>query len=185
MSGLRYKENPFLENFVISTRAKQVKISAIGKDDNVLLNQHTGEISGTHITTYKKVDEEEFVKLFVKNIALTFDLKAAGIKAFNVLMWTVQYNAIQKDIVTLDSYTLNEFLENNNYKSLSLPTFKRGISELEDAKIIAKTMRKGVYYINPNFVFNGNRIAFSTSIEKITKKQKQEEQLSLIKEEEN
>jgi len=27
-------------------------------------------------------------------------------------------------------------------------------------------MRKGRYYINPNFVFNGDRIAFTTLIER-------------------
>ena len=45
---------------------------------------------------------------------------------------------------------------------LSLATFKRGLNELEKAKIIAKTIRQGRYYINPNFVFNGDRIAFTT-----------------------
>ena len=38
--------------------------------------------------------------------------------------------------------------------------------ELEDAKIIAKHRKRGDYFINPNFVFNGDRIAFSTVIEK-------------------
>lgn len=36
----------------------------------------------------------------------------------------------------------------------------------ENAKIIAKHLRAGDYYINPNFVFNGDRIAFSTVIER-------------------
>ena len=50
---------------------------------------------------------------------------------------------------------------------LSYATLKRGINELEKAQIIAKTMRKGFYFINPNFVFNGDRIAFTTLIERI------------------
>jgi DNA-binding GntR family transcriptional regulator len=49
---------------------------------------------------------------------------------------------------------------------LSIATFKRGINELENAKIIAKTIRKGWYFINPNFIFNGDRIAFTTVIER-------------------
>lgn len=49
---------------------------------------------------------------------------------------------------------------------MSLPTFKRGLNELEKAQIIAKTMRQGRYFINPNFVFNGDRVAFSTVIER-------------------
>lgn len=49
---------------------------------------------------------------------------------------------------------------------LSLATFKRGINEMEKAQIVAKTMRQGRYFINPNFVFNGDRIAFTTVIER-------------------
>lgn len=59
------------------------------------------------------------------------------------------------------------FLENNDSSiSLSLSTFKRGLNELEQAKIIAKTIKLGDYFINPNFLFNGNRIAFTTVLEK-------------------
>jgi len=161
---IRYKKNPFLDEMIITPTAKQVKISALGKDDNVLVNQSTGEISGTHITTYKKVDSAEFVKLFAANVALTFDLKAAGIKAFNVLIWAVQYTAINKDEVALDSLALKEFIKTKQLK-LSLTVFKRGLNELEQGRIIAKTERMGFYFINPNFVFNGNRIVFSTAIE--------------------
>lgn len=171
MSLQRYKENPFLENMVITAKAKQVKVSSLGKDDNILVNQTTGEIQGTHVVTYKKVDEAEFVKLFSANIALTFDLKAAGIKAFTVLIWSVQHKAIGKDVIVLDSFAHQEFLDANEGKQLSLATFKRGLNELEKAKIIAKSMRKGFYFINPNFVFNGNRIAFTTAIEKVSKQE--------------
>ena len=164
----RYKENPFLQSTVISTKKKQVKVTQFGKDNNILVNQDTGEIRGTHVVTYKNVDEAEFVKLFVKNIALTFDLKAAGIKAFNVLMWCVQYKAIQKDVVALDKMTLEEFLEEHTL-NLSISTFQRGIAELNKAKIIAKTMRAGFYFVNPNFCFNGDRVAFTTAIQKKSK----------------
>jgi hypothetical protein len=43
---------------------------------------------------------------------------------------------------------------------------KRGLAELEKARIIAKTLRQGRYFINPNFVFNGDRVAFTTLIER-------------------
>ena len=144
----------------------------MGKDDNVLINNSTGEHMGTQVVTYKRVDKEKFVKLFASNIALTFDLTSAGIKAFNVLIWTVQVNSLQKDQVELDSLTLEDFIECQDNKAnlrLSYATFKRGLRELESAKIIAKTMRKGKYFINPNFVFNGDRIAFATVLEKDSK----------------
>ncbi|BBW93863.1 replication protein (plasmid) [Pseudoalteromonas sp. PS1M3] len=176
MSLQRYKENPFLKDMEINTSNKQVTVSALGKDNNVLVNQSTGEISGTSVVTYKKVDDAEFVKLFSANIALTFDLKSAGIKTFSVLIWMVQHRAIGKDQVILDHMALEEWCEVHEPKSISHATFKRGLNELEKAKIIAKTMRKGTYFINPNFVFNGNRIAFTTVIERGNKAKNENQQ---------
>ncbi len=166
----RYKNNPFIEGMVVPIKGRKVQLSSIGSDKNILINQSTGEIKGTHVTTFKQVDGEQFVKLFTANIALTFDLSAPGIKAFNVLLWVVQNYALTKDEVDLDSLILEDFMnahkKNKKPLKLSLTTFKRGVSELEKAQIIAKTLRKGRYFINPNFVFNGDRIAFTTIIKK-------------------
>jgi len=169
-SGERYETNPFLIDMIVPIKGRQVKLSKLGSDDNVLINQQTGEMLGTHVTTYKRVDGEQFVKLFTANIALTFDLSAAGIKTFSVLMWVVQKNALSKDEVDLDVITLESFLtyhkDNEPPLKLSPATFRRGLNELEKAQIIAKTLRRGRYFINPNFVFNGDRIAFTTLIER-------------------
>jgi|SRR5476651_282007 len=170
MSDGRYKTNPFLEGMLIPVKGKQVKLSKLGRDDNVLINHGTGEVLGTHVTTYKKVDGEQFVKLFTANIALTFDLSSAGIKVFSVVLWAVQKGALSKDEIDLDVLMLQEFTETHSDKEpplkLSQATFWRGLAELVKAQIIAKTMRQGRYFINPNFIFNGDRIAFTTVIER-------------------
>lgn len=167
---VRYDRNPFIENMVVPIRGQPVRLSKLGKDDNILVNQATGEIQGTHVTTYRRVDAEQFVKLFTANIALTFDLKAAGIKAFNVLLWCLQNRAVDRDLIPLDKIVLDEFLAEYSDRKppikLSQPTFWRGLAELEKAQIIAKHLRQGWYYINPNFAFNGDRIAFTTVIER-------------------
>jgi hypothetical protein len=166
---IRYENNPFIEGMVIPIRGQNVQLSKLGKD-NILVNQTTGEVHGTHVTTYRKVDAEQFVKLFTANIALTFDLKAAGIKAFNVLVWMLQNTSISKDLVPLDKFALDSFLKAHDDRKppikLSQATFWRGLAELEAAQIIAKHVRQGWYFINPNFVFNGDRVAFTTLIER-------------------
>lgn len=169
MSVVRYKVNPFLENLTVNLREKSVRLSPLGKDDHVLIDQSTGETRGTHLVTYRYVDNEQFLKLFTKNIALTFDLTSPGIRAFNVLCWAVQVGALAKDEVSLDSFALEEFQaahadRDPPLKTFSLATFKRGLAELENSKLIAKTLRKGRYFVNPSFVFNGDRMAFSTVI---------------------
>jgi len=166
----RYETNPFLEDMVVPVKGRRVRLSALGKDENVLINQATGEVRGTHITTYKQVDGEQFVKLFTANVAMTFEFSSAGIKAFGVLLYAVQNKALSKDEVDLDAITLGDFLkhhaDNKPPLALSIPTFKRGLNELEASKIIAKTLRQGRYFINPNFIFNGDRVAFTTLIER-------------------
>lgn len=170
MIDTRYKINPFLQGMTIPVKGKQIRLSHLGKDENILVNQATGEVQGTHVTTYKRVDGDQFVKLFTANIALTFDLSAQGIKAFTVLMWAIQNKAISKDEIYLDTHTREDFIEAHAGEEkplrLSQPTFARGLAELTKAQIIAKTLRQGVYWINPNFVFNGDRIAFTTLIER-------------------
>lgn len=164
----RYEENPFIEGMIVPIKNQRVQLSKLGRDDNVLVNQTTGEIQGTHVTTFRRVDSEEFVKLFTANIALTFELKAAGIKAFGVLVWVLQEKGISRDLAPLDKFVLEKFLEAHSHQKLALSqaTFARGLAELEKAKIIAKHLRQGWYFINPNFIFNGDRIAFTTLIER-------------------
>ncbi|NIZ75178.1 hypothetical protein DL568_25895, partial [Escherichia coli] len=138
---------------------------------NILVNQNTGEVQGTHVTTYKRVDSEQFVKLFTANIGLTFELSSAGIKAFGVLVWSVQNSALSKDEVDLDTLVLEAFLQCQVSASkqplrLSLATFKRGLNELEKAKIIAKTMHQGSYFMNPNLGCNRDSISCTTVIKR-------------------
>lgn len=176
---VRYEENPFIKDMVVPVKGKKIQISAMGANNSVLVNQSTGEVQGTHITTYKQVDSEQFVKLFTANIGLTFDLKSAGLKALNVLMWGVQNYALAKDQIDLEHLTLETFLKSQEGREppikLSLATFTRGINELESAQIVAKTIKKGRYFINPNFIFNGDRIAFTTLIERKKKSNKRDE----------
>lgn len=75
---------------------------------------------------------------------------------------------VSKDLAPLDKFVLEDFLDAHKHKELALSqaTFARGLAELEKAKIIAKHLRQGWYFINPNFIFNGDRIAFTSVIER-------------------
>lgn len=179
---VRFKENPFVDALNVTTKGKRITVAPLGEDNSVLVNQITGEVKATSISTFKQVDDAKFLKLFAENIALTFDLKSAGIKAFNILCFALQ-KEIRKDTVELDKYVLEDFIEYYESRDppvslrLSEATFMRGLKELEKAQIIAKTLKRGRYFINPSFVFNGNRLVFTTIIER--KSQQSEEQLEI------
>ena len=170
---IRFKENPFTKDLLIPLKNKQVQISMLGADNNIVINQETGEcLGGTSVITYKRVDQTQFIKLFTQNIKLAFELTQAGQKALYVLFWAIQ-QGINKDKVTLDQLTLRDFLEVYPELTMSISTFWRGLSELVKSQIIAMTERKGDYFINPNFAFNGDRVAFTTVLE-VEKRKKRE-----------
>ncbi len=169
MKEIRYEKNPFLDEVIVKTKNKSVKISNSSKiNDDVWINQ-TGNVITTQVLTYREVDEAQFIKLFTQNLALSFNLTAAGIKALHVLIYAVQLKGIMKDIVLIDEITHREFLEKNPNLSLSRPTLLRGLAELVESKIIARYKTKGMFFINPNFMFNGDRVMFINAIKKKTK----------------
>ena len=168
MKKIRHRSNPFTDDLIVKSHTKKITVSSgnFGPSNDVFVNQHTGEIMQTSVTTYKRVDDYKFTKLFAQNIALTFDLKPSGIKAFNLLIWCVQHYAINRDVVQMDEMTLSMFLESHSGLKLSLTTLYRGIDELIRSKIIARHTKVGFYYINPSFCFNGDRILFVNAIER-------------------
>lgn len=170
MTSKRYEVNPFVEGMEMQVGSKSVRISTMGKDDNILVNQSTGEVTGTHVVARKTLDKTKFVKVFADYMAFTFDLTRSGNKALRVVMWAAKQYAIGRDKVDLGKYTYESFVEfyagSEPPLVLSYSTFTRGLAELEKAKIIAKTIRQGHYFLNPNCLFNGDRIAFSTVLER-------------------
>jgi len=170
----RYELNPFIGTMEITVKKKRV---TIGSGDNVLLDKNTGEVHSTNIVSVQEVDDEKFVKLFTQNISLMLGLTSAGNKAFVFLMWAVQKYAIKQDFVALGSYELADFIKENGSINMSEPTMRRGLSELVKAKIIAHSKKIGVYFINPNFIFNGDRIKFVTEIRRKSAHQKNQEKL--------
>lgn len=189
---IKYDKNPFIEDgLTVKTKNKQIKIGKDGSDLS-LLNHQTGDLSATHLVSYKKVDSEQFVKILLSEIALMFDLSKAGIKALSMLCWKLSAgNVIDKDIVRLDKFDhqeYQEFLKNNpKYdhngveikRSFEIKTLYKGIENLEECKILAKNVRPGHYFINPNFVFNGDRVAFT----KVYEREKREEELKRMEQE--
>lgn len=156
----RYDKNPYMNLKVISSKKKSI---VFGEGSDVILNQDTGEVKSTTVSTFREVDDAMFIKLFTQNIGLTFNLSSYGVKALSVLIWAVQQK-MGRDVMTLDKYTHQDFMEAHPDLKMAHITFAKGLAELTKAQIIAKAKRKGDYFINPHFIFNGDRIRFVTEI---------------------
>lgn len=185
---IRYSKNPFVEKegIILDLKKKQVRI---GSDSQVsLINHSTEEISSTHLMTYQKVDASEFIKIMMHEIAAMCELSSQGVKMLSALCWSMNRNSvINKDIVRMDQYEYEDYMEylkeidkekplkkgdgSPKSRTFSAPVWAAGLKNLENCKIIAKNKRKGHYYINPNFIFNGDRVAFTKVYEKEKRKE--------------
>lgn len=159
-----YKTNPFLNSITLSMTEKRLTVA---KGTKVVDNAGE-EIAETTIAQIHLVDNDEFVKLYTRNMAAFFELTKPGNKMLGVLCRAMQKSAIGKDEVLLTYKESKEiYHELSNGEDLSESTFSRGIGNLIENEFIAESPRApSIYYINPNLLFNGNRVRFITEFRK-------------------
>lgn len=151
-----YDDNPFLEG--VTSIQKRNKIISVG-NSKLMVNQESGEAEGTaHFVQMERVDKERFVKVFHDNLKLLFGLKPASCKLVFYIMEQVDQN---KAMFILDK----DKLTYGKSKIMSRATLYSSIVELINNKIIARSKVINVYYLNPAFFFNGNRVIFSSIVE--------------------
>lgn len=151
----RYRENPFLPALAETTTTGW-KPRYMSPDGGVAVLLDGGEVKGAAIIYKEEVDKSNFIKIYADGIAPILNLHNAGKRAFMVVYeQLLGRNGIGRTMVNLDWQMLPDVEQAAIGSKKSL---MRGIKELIVAKIIAPTMTPGVYFINPVFVFNGNRL---------------------------
>lgn len=118
------------------------------------------EVYETTISHVREVDEEEFVKIFTKNIRIMLDLSPAANKVFFVLLHEIQKTAIGTDLVFISWHRIEKRLEQIQDMTFSRKTFERGLKELLEKELLANAVEQSWFYINPAIVFNGDRVRF-------------------------
>lgn len=170
-----YQDNPFIQSIPTKTRKVTNK-----RGDMMLVNSDTGEINAPIAGFWEaeEVDSSKFVKLFVKGVKALAELTNPGAKVFEVLYHRVQEN-IGKDQVFMAFAAIDQDLI-----PMSAATYKRGMAELIEKRFIAATPVQGWYWLNPDFIWNGDRLAFVKEYRKkseITLKSDQAEREKLEK----
>ena len=161
-----YEKNPFMLD--VSTKTRRVTNK---RGDMMLVNSGTGEIQSNIAGFWEseEVDSTKFVKLFVQGVKALKELTGAGTKVFEVLYLRVQ-EAIGKDQIYMAFSSVDQALT-----PMSHSTYKRGLSELIEKGFIAATPSQGLYWLNPSFVWNGDRLAFVKEYRKASSKPKAEQ----------
>lgn len=146
-----HETNPFMLD--VKTKTRRVTNR---RGDMMLVSRDGGEITAPIAGFWEaeEVDSTRFIKLFVNGVKALKELTGAGTKVFEVLYLRVQDN-IGKDRVFMSYSDLDQKLT-----PMSQSTYKRGLAELIEKRFIAATPTQGWYWLNPDFVFNGDRLAF-------------------------
>lgn len=144
-----YDENPSVpvasQNAKIGTRRLTNKAG-----DKCMIVSEAGEIlapAGFHEVV--EVDRTQFVKLYVGGVAAFNDLSSAGSRVFKLV-----YNFILQNPNTDRIY-----LTPKNIKSMAKSTFERGLTELLSKEILYRSCIAYVFFLNINYMFNGDRLA--------------------------
>ncbi|SSH09058.1 MULTISPECIES: hypothetical protein [Klebsiella pneumoniae complex] len=164
--------NPFCfeTELKVETRKKNLTVS---RGTELIERKDTSKSYFANIVHTQEVDKEEFIKLYTSQIKAYFGLTKTAYKVFFIFLRIYQ-DAIGKDHFYLSCKKAMSLAEKIDHFVLSESIFYRGIKELIEKRIIAKTNEKNWYFINPAIVFNGDRARFISEI--IKKKETMQEQ---------
>lgn len=153
--NLIYSSNPFLADAAINTKTGVKRISSKGGEQMMVISQNTGEvIAPAGFWHAQEVDKSQFVKLYINGVKAFKELSGAGTKVFEVLYLAVQ-EAISKDTIYINFLSLDQAIT-----PMSESTFHRGMKELIEKSFLAESQLGGWYFINPDFLWNGDRLTF-------------------------
>ena len=146
-----YRESPFMPAVAVKSRKVINK-----RGDMMLVKAGTGEIESqvAGFWELEEVDSTQFVKLFSAGMKRLKDLKSPGVKVLEVLYLIIKENP-GKDRVFMSFFQVDQLIT-----PMSVATYRRGTKELIDCEFMAATIDENIYWINPSYFFNGDRLAF-------------------------
>lgn len=152
---IKYDHNPFVGDAAINTKQGVKRISNKDGRRMMVVSQDTGEvIAPAGFWQYQEVDKTQFVKLYVNGVKAFKDLSGAGTKVFEVLYLKIQ-ESIGKDFLYMSFVEVEQLTT-----PMSKATFMKGMKELIIKGFIAESMAQNKYYLNPDYIWNGDRLAF-------------------------
>lgn len=149
--------NPFLAGFNFETK----KANGEKIDTDKIFDSEGVEVETRH-SIVRHMDKNAFIKVFPELLGKFFDLSNAG-KQMLIIIFNELQKADNNDRVYLNFRNEYEFVKNGETKTIKKSTFYRGVNELKAAGIIAESANQYIFFINPNYMFNGNRMTFAKS----------------------
>lgn len=151
-----HKKNPYMEGNSYGMVASKTK-RITNNQGSYMVKADDGEIIANvaGFWTAQEVDTAQFVKLYINGVKAFSDLTTKGTKVFE-LMYLEMQNEIGKDKIYLNLQTIDQAIT-----KISKTIFYDGLNELIEKKFLAPTEMTHWYWINPDYVFNGDRLSFA------------------------
>lgn len=151
----RYEANPFLGAASLSTNEGTKRRTLKSKDGSQLMvtNQAGEVLAPAGFWQTQEVDKTQFVKLYINGVKAFSGLSGAGAQVFGLVYAELQ-KAVGKDVIYLNFLDIDQALT-----KISKATFMRGVKEILLKKFLAETLVSGRYFVNPDYIFNGDRLA--------------------------
>lgn len=170
------KENPFVSSLIVDVEPikRRRMVGASNREVVQTISDRDGVVTGqSAFVQFVEVDEKQFAKLYLSNLAAFWELSKPAIRVFTYIMANIKPNQDTIDFI------LEDCMEYCQYKSRK--AVFQGLADLLDKEIIARGRTQWQYFINPMITFNGDRVLFAKGlIRKKIKKQATEDQLTLF-----
>lgn len=106
---------------------------------------------GLLLPLIREVEKTPFVRLYTTSQRRKI-LSKCSPQAKSLFLWILFEIEYGKDYLWINK---DRYMEENY---VSLATYRRSIKELHRYNLIQPSVKKGIYWINPDFVFKGNRV---------------------------
>lgn len=153
------RENPFAKQTIVKMGNYLSSRQVVGKneDERSVLQavDDSGQLLGqTVFVRSKMVDTETFAKVYQLGFQAFADLKPSVMKVFQYIVSQLKPNN--------DRFFLyvEDIMKTTGYTKM---TVYRALGQLCAREIIARGSSNTDYFINPMYVFNGNRVTFITN----------------------
>ncbi|MDD3466424.1 MAG: hypothetical protein PHE67_04665 [Campylobacterales bacterium] len=156
-----FKNNPSVQTAITSMKTGVKRISNAKGDEMIVANATTGEIvAGIGLGFHQKVkvDKTQFVKLYIQGVSAFTGLSKTGARILEMVISESHQNP-GKDLLFISPANALE------YFVIPKQTYMRGIKELLEREVLFETMNENWYFINVNYMFNGDRLAFLKTYE--------------------
>lgn len=148
-----YKENPFWEATEVKVGTKRISVAG-----GMHISEEGESVSHSGVHVIREVDEDEFMKVYTKNIKSIFDLKPSTQRVLQYLLTELQKTP-NADAIYLAWIGAEEYFSEQSL-NVSRSSFQRSMKELLNKGFIAESTKPSMFWFNPNLFFNGNRMAF-------------------------